>query len=868
MKWLALVMSMAAVVGCGDNDATCPGTPAPFADGDPVGHAMPLGAAVGEARAGRLAAADLPAVPSGLVTWAAGDFVLANAKVAIVIEDAGDSELYDPWGGRPVGLARVEGGRMVDPNNFGELFVLTGRSTIITEQVTVIADGSDGGPAIVRARGKLHPLPFYEALIAVVFAEPWTDIEAAIDYELAPDAEHVDVRVRLTSARGTPKNLPSVMHAFMYTKRTPVFIPDRGFDEAITGAPYLALVDDRATSWAYIPGTGSESRSLPPGPGEGVFGSSLAASGFLGTFSDGFEMPACGSLDRVHAKLVIGGPGLDGIVAAVARTRGERQRAVIGTLTRGGVVVPDAHVHALDAANNYLSRAVTRDDGTFSVHVPADADVHLEAFVYGDQLGTAQVGTATGPVTIALPETGAIRVVATEAGVGRVPVRVQVRPAAGQTIPLVPANYGEHRVAAGRLHVAFAMTGDATLRVPPGSWEVVVSRGFEYEVERATVNVTANTTMEVLADMDHAVDTTGVQCADFHIHTWRSNDSGDDAARKVAQAVADGLELPVRSEHEYVANFSAEITQLGVERWARSFGSVELTSMESWGHMGVFPLVPQPGVNAGTPTWQTFPTAEAPETAFETLSPPAVFDAVRARPEQPVVIINHPRGGANYFDHVGFDPATGLVDLTSEWDTKFTLVEVLNDASWQDKRTTDVEDWLGLLRAGRKVFAVGSSDSHELSSSPVGYPRTCIAVGTDDPRQLTQEHVRDQLAAGHSTVSGGIFVEAKLGLAGPGDTTTGAGNPMTVAVVVRAATWIDVDAIEVVVDGVTVDTIPVMPADADPTDATIRWRGDIPVQVVATGGFVVIAAYGNRALEPVHPGRKPFGVANPIFVRP
>ncbi|MDQ3300388.1 MAG: hypothetical protein M3619_27740, partial [Myxococcota bacterium] len=102
-------------------------------------------------------------------------------------------------------------------------------------------------------------------------------------------------------------------------------------------------------------------------------------------------------------------------------------------------------------------------DGTFEVHVPAAADVHLEAFRFGDQIGTAQLGTGAGPVAIVLPATGAIRVVATESGVGRVPVRIQVRPAAGQTIPLVPAHYGEQRVAAGRLHVAFAITGDVTL---------------------------------------------------------------------------------------------------------------------------------------------------------------------------------------------------------------------------------------------------------------------------------------------------------------------------------------------------------------------------------------------------------------------
>jgi hypothetical protein len=71
-----------------------------------------------------------------------------------------------------------------------------------------------------------------------------------------------------------------------------------------------------------------------------------------------------------------------------------------------------------------------------------------------------------------------------------------------------------------------------------------------------------------------------------------------------------------------------------------------------------------------------------------------------------------------------------------------------------------------------------------------------------------------------------------------------------------------------VVDGQVVDTIAIMPGDADPTNPAVRWRGQIPVQVQASGGFVVIAAYGDKALDPVHPGRIPFGVTNPIFVTP
>jgi hypothetical protein len=89
--------------------------------------------------------------------------------------------------------------------------------------------------------------------------------------------------------------------------------------------------------------------------------------------------------------------------------------------------------------------------------------------------------------------------------------------------------------------------------------------------------------------------------------------------------------------------------------------------------------------------------------------------------------------------------------------------------------------------------------------------------------------------------------------------------PLSIA---EAATWIDVDAIEVIVDGVTVDTILVMPSDADPGNPVIRYKAQVPVQVQATGGFVVIAAYGGTGLAPVHPGKIPFGVANPIFVVP
>lgn len=848
----------ALVAACGnDHGTTTDGQSCtlPAFEAGTDGASDPMAAvAGGHAAAGRVKAADLPAVPSGLITWKAGDFVLANDKVAMVIEDVGDSDLYDPWGGRPVGLARVVDGKMVEPNNFGELFLLVGRSTVVTDRVSVLHDGSDGGPAVIRVHGKLDLLPFFQSIIAPVYSDAYTDFDAAIDYTLAPGGEAVTVTMHVASPRTGLTGIPSTLHALMYTKRTPMFQPGLGFDEQLH-SDFAALVDDQATSWAYV-------------PSDGPFQTGLAESGFVGSFTDGFDVPACGVGDQERAKIVIGGPGLDGIVAAVARSRGEATRVVTGHVTRGGAVATGVRVHAtVTGDGSYLTRATTDASGAFSLTVPMAADVTLTAFERGNVVVTAPAGP--GDNVVALPATGTIHVAATDGGVPA-PVRVQVVPAGGQDVPSVPAKFGEAQIAAGRLHVAFAgASGAVDLPAPPGSWKVIVSRGYEYELVEKTVTVTAGATVNVDAPLEHSVDTTGTLCGDFHVHTWRSNDSGDDSLLKVSQAIADGLELPVRSDHEFVADFSAEIAQLGLGAWAAAIGSVELTSFEVWGHMGVFPLVPDPTkVNNGAPKWQTFPTAEAPDVQFSTMAPPAVFDTVRARPEAPVVIINHPRGGANYFDYVGFDPATGLASSVSDWDVKFTLVEVFNDSSWTENRGRNVEDWLGLLKSGRKVFAVGSSDSHQLSSSPVGYPRTCIALGTDDVASVTGPIVRDALAAGHAKISGGIFVDTALGEAKPGDTTTGAGSPQTVDVTVQAPTWVDVTTVEVIVDGVTVDTIPVMPGDADPTNPAVRFHKQVPVSVQATGGFVVIAAYGGQALEPVHPGRLPFGVAEPIFVTP
>ena len=122
---------------------------------------------------------------------------------------------------------------------------------------------------------------------------------------------------------------------------------------------------------------------------------------------------------------------------------------------------------------------------------------------------------------------------------------------------------------------------------------MIVSRGYEYELHTEPVTVAAGETAHVSAALEHVVDTTGVMCADYHIHTHRSPDSAGHAHLKVLGMIADGLEIPIRSDHEWINDFQPVIEEMGLSRFAFGISGDELTTF-AYGHFGVFPLVGGP----------------------------------------------------------------------------------------------------------------------------------------------------------------------------------------------------------------------------------------------------------------------------------
>ena len=182
--------------------------------------------------------------------------------------------------------------------------------------------------------------------------------------------EHVDVRYRYASPRAPRTKVPST-HA-----RADV----HGAHAGVPAGRRLRRPARRTRRTSRSSTTARRAGRTCPARASSARRSS--ASGFLGAFSPGFTMPACGTRDRLHAQIVIGGPGLDGDRGGGgARARRGAARRSPARSTRGGVAArgrPRARASTRRPARTTRARRPTRAARSRCTCRPAPS-VHLDA---------------------------------------------------------------------------------------------------------------------------------------------------------------------------------------------------------------------------------------------------------------------------------------------------------------------------------------------------------------------------------------------------------------------------------------------------------------------------------------------------------
>lgn len=795
-KQVWLILALAA---CGDDG---PSGPRKLVADPAVETGCAPGVAEGKTRAKVVACKD-ELVRGRLAAGRVGDFVLENARVRVIIRGPGEGYyLQGTAGGGLVDAAPI-GGEDLVKEIVPSVDLAVGGSDEI-----VITEAGDDGPAELVVRGPAQALD----LIAGALNRDAPPVIVEHHYRLRADRDELELET-IAYAGEPDAEAPTLYDAVFVGGRAAAFTPPDRDVIATTGT---------TSSYALVYPAGAASPQLLD--------------------VGGIRLVTGPSLDFGKGQLryfVIG----DGSVSSVTGRAWELAGREVGTVR--GTSAPGVDIEVTTPAG-VVTIARTDAAGAFAATVPAGAYT----------LRATGAGRAPGPDVSATVTEGAEAAVAVTAGASGT-LSVTVTNDAGAPLP---ARVLIEQAGADRRIEYVGASGQATIPIAPGTWRVSISRGLEYDAFVASsVVIGDGQTASLNATLDRVVDTAGWISLDTHLHSELSTDSTlpiDDRLRAVA---AEGVEVPVSTDHDMIVDYAPVIIELGLADWLTSMIGAETSSL-IWGHINAFPQTPDPAkAAAGAARWVK-------------RSPGQVLAELRAPGR--IVQVNHPReDGAGLFDAIDLDPVTlrarkdpsalGLPPGTDLSDLGFDAMEVANGSSAGDFDEV-FRDYLAMVAAGHGAAATGSSDSHG-ATAYAGESRTFVYVGAgaDDPATVDPAAIVAAIKARRVTVGSGAFVTANIGSAIPGDTANVTGlAQVTLHVKVQAAAWQPLQTIRIYQGRTEVRTIALDPQDT----AVVRYDADVLLPPPAEDTFYVVRVERAGEGPPVVTKNLP-AFTNPIFVQ-
>ena len=830
-----------STAGCVSRDA-----PPPAAEPD-----LSLRVAVGQVRAGVVKRVE-ELIGGPTARGRVGDYKLYNSRVAFIVNKGGPASGFAPWGGKVVDADLVRGPGEGGRSAFGEWIVAVDQRVSSGEKVTVVSNGADGTPARLRVEGVDVSIPLLDVLLEGIVPLGPRNLWLTVDYLLAPDADALQVDFTVENRGTAAATFQMRQHGLVMGDGTQSWVPGPGFDMGPGGYPFFAAL---GSDVSY----GLVDLSAPITMVVAYQAINLASQG-------SFSLEPTQRRSFRHF-LAIGRGDTTSVVRALAAATGAAPATtrVDGRVTDdSGLGVPDVRVHALRKEGlGSESLAVARSDasGAYTLEVPA-GDYELRgtstSFPPTPALSATVGGATTTAPALRVPGTSLVTLLSIDgasAGGAALPAKFTVERLAQGDLPALSPMLGVAHYANGAARIVFSATGRESVRLQAGRYRITASRGFEYTLAAVELEVAAGQNSTQTFSLRRVVDTTGYLSGDFHLHAQRSPDSDDLDELKVAAFAAEGLEVPISTDHEHVSDYAPTIKRLGLEGWMRSIVGEEVTTFKL-GHFNAFPLYRDEELpNGGAIAWH-FKTG------------PEVFAAIRSNRANPILQINHPRATSfmGYFTAVGYDPLTKTVEKPIEWSPEFDAIEVINGKGVPGPTGGEFRDWYSFLNEGRRVTGNGNSDSHNsLQGDEVGYPRNYVRVPSDDLQSFSEAAFIEGVRRGRVVVSGRPFLNVSINGKGPGEDTTVTDGLVPIDVVVQAAPWMEVSDLYVVRNGEVVATRQLSGADAEPTNPVVRFRGRINVPSTEDGWYMV-QVRGTRDMSPVVTGARPFAFSNPIYV--
>ena len=394
----------------------------------------------------------------------------------------------------------------------------------------------------------------------------------------------------------------------------------------------------------------------------------------------------------------------------------------------------------------------------------------------------------------------------------------------------------------------FHARGTATVPVPQGRFRVEVSRGPEYAVERAAIDVAPGGAATWRAALKRLVDlpAKGWRGADLHVHMNYCGAYRNTPEHLVFQGEAEGLNLIenliVNKEQRIpdIRYFSTRPDPASTPGMLLMHGQEYHTSY--WGHTGLLGLADHflmPGYASyvNTPAASAFPTN--------------TFVFGEAHRQGAITGYVHPFDSRPDPDDTS-QPLTYALPV----DAALGTMDYLEVMGFSDHLITS-DIWYRLLNCGFRIPAGAGTDAMADYASlrgPVGLVRVYAQVGA----RFDHASVLAALKAGRTFVTNGPIVELTLAGEGPGGTVKRPSGPATIEAKVTLRSPVPVDHLEIVQDGKVVATAP-LSADRMSAAATLPLT-------FAKSGWIVLRARADRPAWPIL-DLYPFASTSPIYVQ-
>ncbi len=453
-------------------------------------------------------------------------------------------------------------------------------------------------------------------------------------------------------------------------------------------------------------------------------------------------------------------------------------------------------------------------------------------------------------------------------------VQVAVRSAAGEPLPcrltltrltapapgsdpkaqpkedLAELTVEESKRSAVRRGIFYSLDGRAAFSLPSGRYRLYATRGFEYSLATADLDLVPDERRKVELKLEREVDTAGYLAADTHIHTKTHSGHGDSTVEERLVTIAgEGVEVAIATDHNHHTDYRPAAKKIGAsDRFLSVVGNEFTTSI---GHFNAFPIDPaSKPAKHGSKDWVK------------------LLQGLRSTPGVKIVILNHPRRPSfdeGPFGFIGFNPVSGEAHRSVE-SLGLDAVEVANGQTLLDDPTLTIQDWFGLLNRGHKIAAVAGSDSHTVEGI-VGQSRTYVKCSSDDPREAKAGSIADSFRAGRLLVSLGLLADVRVnGKYGVGDVAAGLDGAIEAEIWVKGPRWTRADRVALYLNGEkaweeAIDHAP---------DAVVKLRRTVKLERPPHDAHLVVVASGPPITAPYWPLKnkksRVIGATNPVWL--